>query len=338
MSREKIGGRYRCMLAAFIVALAFFFATSSILYAVSKPKDFPTRPITIIVPYGAGGGSDQLTRAFAAALEKVVGVPIIVVNKPGGGGVAGLSDFFMAPPDGYTLIEHIDDAATLYAAGKIKENPAEDWFPLAICQITFSQLYVRPDDERFPDWNAFLKYAKEHPGKLTIANVAHKGSMERVVMYQLMEALDFKVTQISFDKPTERYGALVGGHVDALFEQPGDVRRYIEAGKMKPILTMLNERPSAFPDTPCYKDIGINLKPLYRFRGFFIRKGVPEDRVKWLEECCKKAFDSESFQKFNRSKYMHLINSYRDIEGGKKLIQETIDTYRAFYKKLGLIK
>ncbi|MBW2307377.1 MAG: tripartite tricarboxylate transporter substrate binding protein [Deltaproteobacteria bacterium] len=334
----KITRVYRLSLMAVAAMLALFFVMQGTMHAAEKPKDFPTRPIMIIVPYGAGGGSDQLTRAFAISFEKIVGVPVTVVNKPGGGGVAGLSDFFAAPPDGYTLIEHIDDAATLYAAGRIKENPSKDWFPLAICQITFNQLYVRPDDKRFAAWDDFLKYAKKHPGKVSIANVAHKGSMERIVMNQLMEALGFKVTQISFDKPTERYGALVGGHVDVLFEQPGDVRRYIEANKMKPILTMLNERPSAFPDAPSYKDIGVDLKPLYRFRGFFIRKGVPENRVKWLEEACRKAFNSESFQKFNRSKYMHLIDSYRDVEGGKKLVRDTVETYKAMYKKLGIIK
>ena len=192
----KIVRYYKVSLLVLAAMLTLFFVMQGTLQAMEKPKDFPTRPITIVVPYGAGGGSDQLTRAFAASFEKVVGVPITVVNKPGGGGVAGLSDFFAARPDGYTLTEHIDDAATLYAAGRIKENPSKDWFPLAICQITFNQLYVRPEDKRFKTWDEFLKYAKKNPEKVSIANVAHKGSMERIVMYQLMEALGFQVTQI----------------------------------------------------------------------------------------------------------------------------------------------
>jgi len=310
----------------------------AIVQAMEKPGGFPSRPLTMIVPYGTGGGSDQLTRAMTAALERIIKVPISVVNKPGGGGVAGLSDFFAARADGYTLTEHIDDAATLYAAGKIKENPAVDWFPLTIAQITFSQIYVRPKDDRFPTWDAVLKVAKEKPGQLTIANVAHAGSMERVTMYLLEKALGFKVTQVSFDKPVERYGALVGGHVDLLFEQPGDVRAYIESKDMKPILTFLNERPKAFSEAPCLKDIGVDMKPLYRFRGFFARKGVPEARLKYLEWALRQAFNSASFQKFNRSKYMHLIDSYRDMEGGKELVRDTIDTYIPVYKELGIVK
>lgn len=310
----------------------------SVVKGMEKPGGFPSRPITMIVPYGTGGGSDQLTRAMTAALERVVKVPITVVNKPGGGGVAGLSDFFAAPADGYTLTEHIDDAPTLYAAGKIKEHPAVDWFPLCIAQITFSQIYVRPKDARFPNWDAVLKLAKEKPDKLTIANVAHAGSMERVTMYLLEKALGFKVTQVSFDKPVERYGALVGGHVDLLFEQPGDVRAYLESKDMKPVLTFLNERPKAFSEAPCLKDIKVDMKPLFRFRGFFARKGVPKPRLKYLEWAFHQAWKSESFQKFNRSKYMHLINSYRNMEDGKKLVQDTISSYKPVYKELGIIK
>ncbi len=328
----------KCILFTIIVSLVVGFSLPSISEAMEKPGGFPSRPLTMIVPYGTGGGSDQLTRAMTAPLESIIKVPITVVNKPGGGGVAGLSDFFAARADGYTLTEHIDDAATLYAAGQIKENPAVDWFPLCIAQITFSQIYVRPQDERFPNWDAVLKLAKEKPRGLTIANVAHEGSMERVTMYLLQKALGFEVRQISFDKPVERYGALVGGHVDLLFEQPGDVRAYIESGDMKPVLTFLNERPAAFQDVPCLKDIGVAMEPLFRFRGFFARKGVPQDRLKYLEWAFHEAWKSDSFQKFNRSKYMHLINSYRDMEDGKKLIRDTINTYVPVYKELGIIK
>ncbi len=335
MKKFKIWKTLSIAVGLALVAAGF---VPSTLQAMEKPGGFPDRPITIIVPYGAGGGSDQLTRAMAVALSEVVKVPVTVVNKPGGGGVAGLSDFFVSRPDGYTLTEHIDDAATLYAAGVIKENPAVDWFPICIAQLTFSQIYVRPKDSRFPNWDAFLKYAKKNPGKITVANVAHQGSMERVTMYLMEKPLGFKVAQVSFDKPAERYGALVGGHVDALFEQPGDVRAYIESGDMKSILTLLNDRPKAFSDTQSLKDIGLEMEPLFRFRGFFARKGVPQDRLQYLEWAFRKAWESDSFQKFNRSKYMHLIDSYRNIEDGKKLIREAIKSYKVVYKELGIGK
>ena len=303
-----------------------------------KPGGFPERPVTLIVPYGAGGGSDQLSRAMAAALEKVIGMGVQVVNKPGGGGMAAVPDFMTAPADGYTIMESIDDAISNHASGKLKENPGVDWVPLAMAQITFSQIYVRPDDDRLTDWDAFVAYAKANPDQLKIANVGNLGSMERVNMLKIEQALGFKTNQIAFDKPAERYAALLGGHVDALFEQPGDVRAFLDADKMKPILTLFGKRPAAFATVPTLKDVGLDFEPLLRFRGFYTLPAVPEARRKYLEAALREAFDSDGFQAFNRKKYMHLIDSYRDTAGSKKLIAAAIDTYKAVYKEIGIIK
>lgn len=321
--------------AALLLAGAAGAATAAML---EKVDGFPDRPFTVIVPYGAGGGSDQLSRAWGAALEKVTGAGVQVVNKPGGGGMAAVPDFMAAPKDGYTILESIDDAVTNYVSGKLKENPAEDWEPICMTQITFSQLYIRPDDERFSDWESFLEYAKAHPNELTIANVGNLGSMERVNMKLLSDQLGFQVKQVAFDKPSERYAALIGAQVDALFEQPGDVRNFLDAGKMEPILTFYPKRPSAFSDTPTVHQVGGDFEPLLRFRGFYTHPAVPADRRAYLEEACKLAFDTDSFQKFNRSKYMQLINSYRDTEGSKKLIRGAIETYTEVYKEMGLIE
>ena len=309
--------------AALLLAGTAGGATAAML---EKVDGFPDRPFTIIVPYGAGGGSDQLSRAWGAALEKVTGAGVQVVNKPGGGGMAAVPDFMAAPKDGYTILESIDDAVTNHVSGKLRENPAEDWEPICMTQITFSQLYIRPDDERFSDWNSFLEY------------VGNLGSMERVNMKLLGDQLGFQVKQVAFDKPSERYAALIGAQVDALFEQPGDVRNFLDAGKMEPILTFYPKRPSAFSDTPTVHDVGGDFEPLLRFRGFYTHPAVPADRRAYLEEACKLAFDTDSFQKFNRSKYMQLINSYRDTAGSKKLIRGAIETYTQVYKEMGLIE
>jgi tripartite-type tricarboxylate transporter receptor subunit TctC len=325
----------------FILAAIFGCGFATIVIGaevMKKPGNFPERPLTMIVPYGAGGGSDQLSRAMAAVVEKIIGVSIRVVNKPGEGGRAAIPDFMTAPHDGYTVMEHIDDAATLYASGKIKENPGLDWTPLAITQVTFSQLYIRPGDNRFRDWSSFLKYAKANKGKVTVANVGNVGSMERVNMLLLEKELNFKTQQISLEKPPERYAALVGGNVDVLFEQPGDVRSFLQAGKMRPILTFLAERPSAFADVSSLRDVGVKFEPLLRFRGFFTHRDVPQDRLKYLEWVFAQGFRSAKFQDFNKINYMHLVDSYRDSAGARKMIKDTIAVYTEVYKEIGLIK
>ncbi|MGA1554055.1 MAG: tripartite tricarboxylate transporter substrate-binding protein, partial [Burkholderiaceae bacterium] len=185
----------------------------------------------------------------------------------------------------------------------------------------------------------FVKFARANPEKVSIANVGNLGAMERVNMRLLESALNFKTRQIAFDKPSERYAALLGGQVDVLFEQPGDVRNFIEAKQFKPIFTFLRERPTVFADAPALNDIKeADFEPLLRFRGFWVHKDVPQDRTSYLSAACKQAFSSSSYAEFNKSKYMHLIDSFRDTEGSRKLINTSIDAYTKVYKEIGLIK
>ncbi len=296
------------------------------------PGGFPNRPITLFVPYGEGGGSDQLSRTMADSIQTIEPIAFDIQNRPGQAGQKVIPEFMATPADGYTVIQHIDDAVSAYAAGSIPEDPARDWIPLAMVQITFSQLYVRGDDPRFNDWKSFLAYARNNPNELVIANVSYDGSMERVNMQQLEQVLGFKVRQVSFDKPKERYEALLYGRVDLLFEQPGDVGKYLDSGAMKPILTFLPERPDAFADVPTHGDVGANFESLLRFRGFYVKKGTDPEIVSYLEQAFRAGFESAAFQAFNRKKYMHLIDSYRDRAQSIGLIDQTVTQYQDTYQ------
>ena len=252
--------------------------------------------------------------------------------------MVGLKTYMAAPADGYTVLEHIDVATSAFAAGRSNIHPANDLIPLVISQITFSQIYVRSTETRFNDWDSFVKYAKGAGGKATIANVAGEGSMERINMNRTADHFGFKIQQISFDKGGPRYGALKGGQVDALFEQPGDVRGFLDSGDFKPILTLLKKRPSAFADVPAMAEVGLDFVPLMRFRGFYVHKDAPPDRVKYLQWAFQNGYDTESYLAFNKKKFMDIIPSYRDTEGARELINETMMIYKMVYKDMGLIQ
>lgn len=311
-------------------------ATDGLPASLEKPAGFPERALTMIVPYGPAGGSGQVAQAMAQAVTELTDVAINRDHKPGGSGTVGMTAFMATPADGYTVLEHIDDASSAHALDSGRPNPAEGLIPLVISQITFSQIYIRVDEDRFTDWNSFVEWVKAQDGKATIANVSKEGSMERVTMKFISDATGMKMQQISFDKGAPRYGALAGGQVDALFEQPGDVRKFLDAGKFKPILTVLKDAPAAFADIPSLKEAGLSFEPLFRFRGFYTHAGVPEDRVKWLQWAFQKAFCQQSYQDFNESKFMNLIESFRDTDGAKELITSTIKQYRDVYKEMGL--
>jgi tripartite-type tricarboxylate transporter receptor subunit TctC len=311
-------------------------ATDGMPASKDKVGDYPARALTMVVPYGPAGGSGQVAQAMAQAVSDLTGVSINRDHKPGGSGTVGMTAFMATPADGYTVMEHIDDASSAHALDSGRPNPAADLIPLVTSQITFSQVYIRTNEDRFSDWNSFVKWVKAQNGKATIANVSKEGSMERVTMKFITDATGMKIQQISFDKGAPRYGALAGGQVDALFEQPGDVRKFLDADKFKPILTILKERPGAFSDVPSLTDAGLDFDPLFRFRGFYVHKDAPADRVEWLQWAFQKAYCQESYQKYNDSKYMTLIESYRDTAGSRELIDTTVMQYREVYKKMGL--
>ena len=333
------------LMSAGLVAASMAFGASTALAACATdglpasmegPDVFPERALTMIVPYGPAGGSGQVAQAMAQAVTELTGTNINRDHKPGGSGTVGMTAYMAAPADGYSVLEHIDDAASAHALDSGRPNPAEDLIPLVTSQITFSQIYIRAEEDRFTDWNSFVEWVKAQGGKATIANVSKEGSMERVTMKFITDATGMEIQQISFDKGAPRYGALAGGQVDALFEQPGDVRKFLDAGTFKPILTILKEAPEAFADVPSLTDAGLDFDPLYRFRGFYVHKDAPADRVEWLQWAFQKAYCEQSYQDYNESKFMTLIESYRDTEGSRELITQTIGQYRDVYKEMGL--
>ncbi len=311
-------------------------ATDGLPASVAGPDGFPERALTMIVPYGPAGGSGQVAQAMAEAVSELTGVSINRDHKPGGSGTVGMTAYMAAPADGYTVLEHIDDASSAHALDSSRPNPASDLIPLVTSQITFSQIYIRTAEDRFTDWASFVEWVKAQGGKATIANVSKEGSMERVTMKFITDATGMEIQQISFDKGAPRYGALAGGQVDALFEQPGDVRKFLDAGTFKPILTILKEPPAAFADVPSLTEAGLDFDPLYRFRGFYVHKDAPADRVEWLQWAFQKAYCQDSYQQYNESKFMTLIESYRDTAGSQELITNTIGQYRDVYKAMGL--
>ncbi|MFQ5829064.1 MAG: tripartite tricarboxylate transporter substrate binding protein [Candidatus Methylomirabilia bacterium] len=324
------------------LAVVAFVVASALAQQIPKPAGYPERGLTIIVCYGAGGGSDQMARALEAPAERILGQPITVVNKPGGAGLACLPDFQATPADGYTILQHTDGLVTQYAAGKHNLSPLDDLIPLLTANIVPSQLYVNPKDERFlvggkADFDKVLAYAKANPRKLTVANVSEPGGMESITMAVLERHFGIKTKQVSFDKPAERYASVVGGHLDVLLEQPGDVKALLEGKELLPVLTIWPKRFKAFPDVPATgKDYGLDWDPVLRWRALYVKTGTPPEIVRYLETVFKAAWDSPGHQKFVVKKNLDIIPSYRDSAATKKAIQGEIDTYTPIYKEMGL--
>ena len=325
------------------VSIAAMFTAASIapaLAEIMKPANYPTRPISIVVCWGKGGGAAQGVTALQGPAEKIMGVKVNQVNKPGGAGLNCLPDFAQSPADGYTILHHVDALPSKYADGSTDLNPATGLEPLLIMNVAPTGLYIRGDDDRFqtggkPDWDKVVAYAKANPGKMTVSNISIW--MEIVTMAVVEKHFGIKVKQVFFNKPAQRYGGVIGGKLDILMEQPGDVSKHVEAGTLKPILSVWPERLSVYPDTKATgPDYGLKWDPLLRFRGLFVKKGTPPEIIEYLAEVFKESFYSPSHQKFIKRKSLDIVNSYRSRDETRMLMKNTIAVYAKQFKALGL--
>lgn len=348
-TRSRRPSRHRLCGAAAVVfgGLAFSMGSPPLeakAETLQKPNGYPTRPLTFVVSTGPGGGVDQMTRALANEIQKSAEAGIQVVNKPGANGMVALAEVMAAPPDGYTFYVATDAYVTAFAAGVTDVEPGEQMVPLCITQVTFTQVYIRNDEDRFSDLAGLVAFAEKNPKNLSIANISHAGGAERILLSQAEEVLGIKFDQISFDNPGERYSSFLGGHTDLLIEQPGDIGQFLKTEQMKPILTFLPERPKNFSEAASIADLAewsasaADINPLLRYRALWVRGDVPEERRAFMAKACEVAYNSESFQDFNDKRYMNLIQSFYNAEKATDLVSESIETYKDIYKEIGLLK
>ncbi len=329
------------MLSALLATtVSGFGLMASTVTTAAGPDGYPNRPITVICCYGKGGGSDQAVDAIVGPAAKIMNAKINKINITGGGGLNCLPEFLQAPADGYTLLQHIDTLPSRYVEGRIDLNPVTDVESLVIMNVAPTMLFINGEDERFmtdgvPDWDKVVAYARQEEKKLTVSNI--NIPMELVSMAVVEDHFGFKVKQVLTGKSGERFGAVIGGQMDVLMEQPGDVSKYVEAGQLKPILALWPTRFDNFPDTKALgADYGLDWEPLLRFRGMFVKKGTPPEIVEYLAEVFAEAYQSEEHQEFVKRKSLDIVDSFRSRADTTKIIADSVGVYVDQFRKLDM--
>ena len=290
---------------------------------------FPSKPVRIIT--GWLGGSEQFLKAVSAEAEKVMGVPVVLVNKVGNDGMDATQEFQTSPADGYTLINTIDFHCADFASGKTDINPATDWIPILTGNIAITQIYIRADESRYSNWDELVAYAKANP-ELKIATVGSPLYLEGLYISGLEQAFGMGFQQVSYERSAERYASLVGGRTDLLIEQPGDIKEFLDSGKFKPVLTLWKERVKGFENVPTAKEEGANLAALLRIRGLALPKDTPPDRVESLREGFRLAFKSNGFQRHLEENLLNLISYPEDPAS---FMEEQVKVYQKMYSSSG---
>lgn len=307
------------------VALGSLFAAGA---ALAQEK-YPARPIEFIVPWGPGGGADQLARKVGKMLEESVKVSFPVVNAPGATGATGMTKLLVGQADGHAISVYIADTHALQVTGTTKFK-LNDFKALAIMVQQPSAILV-PNDSRFKTWADFEKEAKANPGKLKVA-VLGLGSVDDVTL-RYLGSKGIKTNAVPFANPGERYVSILGGHADALYEQAGDVRQMLDNKQMRPLMIFANERVAEFKDIPVSKELGYNVT-LPQFRSIIVKAGTPPERVKFLADAIAKAAASPEYKAFLKDSYAD-PNSFVGTDEADKFLKQEMDALSALVASVG---
>lgn len=242
------------------------FAASSIcatLVAVGGPatvsaQDYPTRPVTIVVPYVPGGTLDTIARFLGTALSEKLGKPVLIENRTGGGTVIGANAVAKAPPDGHTLLMGSSTPlainATLY-----KNLPYDTKADFRLLALTAASPLVMVVNQSTPihSYADMIRIAKEKPNSLTYAS-AGNGSPHHLFMELLMSMTGIQMTHVPYRGTLPGLTDVISGQIPIMFCDPISGLEIMKAGKVRPIFTGTAERLSVLPDVPSVKEAGLN--------------------------------------------------------------------------------
>lgn len=276
-----------------MVSGLFLFLLSYPLQAFSQ--DFPAKPITIYCTSSAGATTDLTSRALADGAEKLLGVPVVVENKTGGGHTVGTALLASKKPDGYTLAVLSSSALdTRHVMLNVAYDPFKD-FTLILSYSQYPGGICVKADSPFKTLQDLIEHARKNPGALSYSS-SGTGATQHLAVEYLAKQAKVKFKHVSFKGGTPATTALLGGHVD-FTAGAGIHLQYVKQGLFRMLAVMCSEeRDPNFPDIPTFKDLGYNDVPPGKYT-LVAPRGLPEPVLKKIETTFTKVAQSPEFKK-----------------------------------------
>jgi tripartite-type tricarboxylate transporter receptor subunit TctC len=271
---------------------------SLMLLAAPAMAAWPERPITMIVPWGAGGGTDAVARFVAAEVEKEIGQPFNVVNRTGGSGVVGHQAIASAKPDGYTVGLITVEITMMHHQGLTALTPA-DFTPVALVNFDPNAVFVRTDSP-IKNVKDLIAHAKAHPGELKSSGTGQGGIWHLGLAGMLVAAglPGNAITWVPSQGAAPGLQDLVAGGIETAACSLPEARALIDAGRVRPLVLMDGKPDALFPKVPLLKDeIGSDWTN-GAWRGVAGPKGMPKEVVDKLSAAIKKVYDSKAYADF----------------------------------------
>ena len=309
--------------AAFLLSVA---ATSTL----AQTATYPDRPVELVVPWAAGGGTDSMARSFAEAAKKHMAQPFVVTNKPGATGSIGFSDVARAAPDGYKVSVLTAEILIIphMGIGKVSQD---DFIPVARFNALASAITVKAD----APWNTveeFLAAAKRAPGNMKVGN-SGVGSIWHLAAAAVADKTGVQFNYIPFQGGNPAVLALLGGHVDAVTVSTAEVLTYVASGKLKVLAVMADKRLKGFEAVPTLKERNIDVS-VGSWAGLGVPKGTPANVVNALKVVASKSMSEpvlmEAMEKMN------LNAAFADDGAFKAQMVKDSETFRVLVDNLKL--
>jgi putative tricarboxylic transport membrane protein len=316
---------------ALLSLLAIVLVLGSVVPAAAQ---YPERALTIVAAYPAGGMVDIVARPLAEGMKKKFPKGVAVLNRPGGGGSVGMAEVAQAKPDGYTVI--LAPVSTLVIHPQLNDLPyktPDDYQPI-INTIAFYPLLAVREDAPWKTVQEFVNAAKASPGKFRVGTPG-EGTGSHLSLEQLAAAAGFKFTHVPFSGWGESSPALLGGHVDAVVAQPGEVKPLVEGKKLRTLVVFQQKRHEVFPNAPTAKELGWDAG-LGTWFVLTAPKGTPPAVVQYIHDAAKTAMEEPTFVNLMKTRAVEL-----DYKNGEKARADLWHEYKAYsdiLRRLGMIK
>ena len=270
-----------------------------VICAAAQPAlaAYPDKPITLIVPWAAGGTTDILARAIGQQLSLSMGQPVLVENRAGASGNIGASQVAKAKPDGYTLMMALPSMISIPISDRISGRPStfqiNQFKPIARLTADPTVLAVRTES-RWKTLADFVRDVRAKPGTISYSTSGLYGTTH-VAMEILAHAANLSMVHVPYSGGGQQVNALIAGHVDATMQTPGAIAGQIAAGKLRILASMSRDRVPSLPDVPTAAELGFNGE-FYLWTGLFVPTGTPEPIVNRLRASVKEASSHSIFK------------------------------------------
>jgi tripartite-type tricarboxylate transporter receptor subunit TctC len=277
-------------------SIAVLFGATLVLAQGALAQTYPTKPVTMMVPYAAGGPTDTVARVTAQAMTKPLGQTVLVENRPSNGGILAPELVKNARADGYTILIHHIGMATIPALYRsLRFNPIEDFEPIGLINDVPMTIIARHD---FPakDFKEFLAYIKANKAKVTLAN-AGVGAASHLCGMLFMSAIQTDVLTVPYKGTAPAMNDLLGGQVDMMCDQTTNTTSQIKSGKVKVYAVTSPKRVPSLPDVPTLDELGVKGSNVGIWHALYAPKGTPKPAIDKLSAALQEALKDDTVKK-----------------------------------------